>query len=149
PPPSDVVIFTASANFFRTTSAPAPNRSTLERTEAGRLASRTTPPDAIVWTSVTSTTLWFGIFREALVAATFGARCFFVRDLRATPPARRIFDFTLFAAVRFAADLRSTLALALRRFKPFLRVAIFALAIAFSYRVCTQARNRPTTIALQ
>jgi hypothetical protein len=33
---------------------------------------------------------------------------------------------------RLAADLRLTLAFALRRFEPFLRVATFALAIALS-----------------
>jgi len=71
------------------------------------------------------------LFLEALVAATFGGRCLFVLDLRATPPARRTFNFTFFAVARLAADLRLTLALALRCFEPFLRVATFVLAIAF------------------
>jgi len=73
----------------------------------------------------------FSVFLEALVAATFGGRCLFVLDLRATPPARRTFNFTFFAVARLAADLRLTLALALRCFEPFLRVATFVLAIAF------------------
>jgi hypothetical protein len=96
----------------------------------------------MIVSSTGASSTWFSIFLEALVAATFGARCFFVMDLRATPLARRTFDFTFFAAARFAADLRSTLALALRCFEPFFRVAIFALAIALSYRVYSQTGSK-------
>jgi hypothetical protein len=62
----------------------------------------------MIVSSTGASTTWFSVFLEASVAATFGARCFFVMDLRATPPARRTFDFTFFAVARFAADLRST-----------------------------------------
>ena len=96
----------------------------------------------IAWASVTSITAGTGSFLEALFAATFGAPFLFVTDLRATPPARRTFNFTFFAVARLAADLRLTLAFALRRFEPFLRVAIFALAIALSYRVCNQTVSK-------
>jgi hypothetical protein len=63
---------------------------------------------SMIVSSTGASTTWFSVFLEASVAATFGARCFFVMDLRATPPARRTFDFTFFAVARFAADLRST-----------------------------------------
>ena len=96
-----------------------------------------------------ASTTWFSVFLEGLLAAAFRARCLLVIDLRATPPARRTFNFTFFVVARLAADLRLTLVLALRRFEPFLRVAIFALAIALSYRVCSQTvSKRPTIIAL-
>jgi hypothetical protein len=85
-----------------------------------------------------------------LVAATFGDRCFFVMDLRATPLARRTFDFTFFAAVRFAADLRSTLALALRCFEPFFAsLSLLWPSPSPTEYTVKQARNRPTIIAFQ
>jgi hypothetical protein len=97
---------------------------------------------SMIVSSTGASTTWFSGFLDTLVAATFGARCLFVMDRRATPPARRTSNFTFFAAARRAADLRSTLALALRRFEPFLRVATFALAIAFSYRICNQTVSK-------
>jgi hypothetical protein len=81
-------------------------------------------------TTGTSTTC-FGVFLGAVLAAVFGGRFFLAVDFRAPLPARRTLDFAFFGVVRFAAFLRTVLALALPRFELFLRVATrFALAMA-------------------
>jgi hypothetical protein len=104
----------------------------------------------MIVSSTGASTTWFSGFLDALVAATFGAGCLFVMDLRATPPARRTFNFTFFAVARLAAELRLTLALALRCFNPFLRLATFVLAISPSPTedAIKQSRNKPTITAL-
>src|SRR4029077_19684464 len=90
----------------------------------------------MIVSSIGASTTCFGVFFGASLAAAFGGRCFFVINVGAPLPARRTLDFAFFAVVRFAAGLRAGLALVLPRFEPFLRVAVFALAMALSCEIC-------------
>ncbi len=87
-------------------------------------------------TAATLTTL-FGAFLGAFLAAVFSDRFFVAADFKAAPPRRRTLDFAFFVAVRFAALLRAGLALALRRFKAFLRdvTRLLALAMVLSVEI--------------
>jgi hypothetical protein len=121
---------------------------------------------AIVWTSVTSTTpgtgssitsmivsstgastTWFSGFLDALVATTFGARCLFVMDLRATQPARRTFNFTFSPWLALLPTCASPWRL------PCVVLTLFCAwqhrfgNFAFSYRGCNQTVSKQPTIA--
>jgi hypothetical protein len=77
-----------------------------------------------------------GTSATCLLSAVSGGRFFLAADFFALVPARWTLDFPFFAC--FAAILRAVLALALPRFKLFLRAAtrFFALAMAIPCQAC-------------
>ncbi len=83
----------------------------------------------MIASSTGTSTTWFRASLDGSATAAFGGRCFFVIDVRATLDGRRTFDFAFFDVIRLGAVLRACLVLALRRFAPFLCVAIVALPI--------------------